>query len=196
MSNSFTSDSEWNLNISKSLIDIPSFALNDIIQECDGVRSSANDVFRFHGGIKKNVIRTKKKVNEINSIWNFESKGDKDGLKDYYEINKEHPIIKSFSNGLSNKEVKKQFNQLLKYIENYLPIDNIFVRKANQNIVQPRQENSIIYEKFKSIFNIMKEETGLENAFQTLINVEPFNRITFDKKMLDDLGINYEKNND
>ncbi|MEI7474809.1 MAG: ATP-binding protein [bacterium] len=196
LSNSFTSDSEWNVNISKSLIDIPSFALNDIIQECDGVRSSANDVFRFHGGIKKNVIRTKKKVNEINSIWNFESKGDKDGLKDYYEINKEHPIIKSFSNGLSNKEVKKQFNQLLKYIENYLPIDNIFVRKANQNIVQPRQENSIIYEKFKSIFNIMKEETGLENAFQTLINVEPFNRITFDKKMLDDLGINYEKNND
>lgn len=196
LSNTFISDSEWNVNISKSSIDIPSFALNDIIQECEGVRSSANDIFRFHGGIKKNLIRTKKKVIEINSIWNFESKGNKDGLKDYYEINKEHPIIKNFSNSLNNKDAKKQFNQLLKYIESYLPLDNIFARKANQNIVQPKQEDSINYEKFKSIYNILKEDMELEKAFQTLIYVEPFNHITFDKQMLDDLGIKYENNNE
>jgi hypothetical protein len=74
-----------------------------------------------------------------------------------------------------------------------LPLDNIFARKANQDIEQPKQKNSDVYEKFISIFNIYKEDMGAEKAYETIINIEPFNSLSFDDEMLDEIGIKYEK---
>lgn len=194
LSNSFVSDNAWKVDISKSSVTIPAFAINDLINECNEVRSSANNTFRYHGGIIKHVIRTGKSVSDIQPIWNFETKGNKDGVKDHYLLNKEHPVIKSYTNSLSNDKYKiEQFYQVLKYIESYLPLDNIFARKANQDIEQPKQKNSDLYEKFKSIFNIYKEDMGAENAYETIINIEPFNSLSFDEEMLGELGIKYEK---
>jgi len=194
LSNSLISDTSWSVDISKSSVVIPSFAIDDLFNECNQVRSAANDTFRYHGGIIKHIIRKNKAVNDIQPIWNFESKGNKDGVKDHYLINIDHPLIKNFTNTLSDdKNKKEQFIHVLKYIESYLPIDNIFVRKANQDIEQPKQENSVVYMINLNIFAIYKEEMDPETAFETLVNIEPFNSLSFDEEMLEELGIKYQK---
>jgi len=194
LSNSLISDTAWNVDISKSSLVIPPFAIDDLLCECNQVRSAANDIFRYHGGIIRHIIHRNNPINDIQPIWNFESKGNKDGVKDHYLINKDHPLIKDFTNRLSgDKNKKDQFIQVLKYIEGYLPIDNIFARKANQDIEQPKQENNVLYEKFKNIFAIYMEEMDSETAYETLINIEPFNSLSFDEEMLDELGIKYQK---
>lgn len=192
LSNSLISDAAWSVDISKSSVVIPAFAIDDLFNECNQVRSAANDTFRYHGGIKKHVIRKKKSIDDIQPIWNFESKGYKDGVKDHYLLNKNHPIIKNYTNSLLDDTSKKEhFLQILKFIENYLPIDNIFARKANQDIEQPKQDNIEMFEEFKSIFNIYLKSMNNEKAYETLINIEPFNSLSFDEVMLDELKIKY-----
>ena len=68
---------------------------------------------------------------------------------------------------------QKEFKQILKYIENYLPVDNIFARRANNEVEQPLEDDSEIYEKFKGIMEIYKISMDESQAFNTLINIEP-----------------------
>ena len=126
----------------------------------------------------------------IQPIWNFESKGTKDGEKNQYKINIKHPLFDNFLKRVSADEMaQKEFKQILKYIENYLPVDNIFARRANNEVEQPLEDDSEIYEKFKGIMEIYKISMDESQAFNTLINIEPFNSLSFDKARLIELGI-------
>lgn len=194
LSNSLKSDLAWGVNISKSVVSIPSFSESDIRAECNLVRAAANNTFRFHGGVRKHKIWKNRTEAEIQPIWCFESKGVKDGEKNQYRINKEHPLLKSFLKNIStNDVVKNQFNQILKYLENYLPIDNIFARRANNEVQQTVEDPNDIYEQFKGILEIYKLSMNVNTAFYTLINVEPFNSLSFDKEQLIELGIDSDK---
>ena len=190
LSNRLESDLAWGVNISKSSVSIPKFAESDIRAECNRIRSEANDTFRFHGGVKKHKIRSKNTETEIQPIWNFESKGTEDGEKNQYKINIKHPLFDNFLKRVSADEiVQKEFKQILKYIENYLPVDNIFARKANNEVEQPLENDLEIYENFKGIMEIYKISMDENKAFNTLINIEPFNSLSFDKERLNELGI-------
>jgi hypothetical protein len=189
--NTYESDIAWEVNISKSTVRIPSFTFPDIISECNHVRAEANNTFRFHGGIKKHIIKSKKTFTEVKPIWEFESKGNSEGIKDYYKINQDHPIIKQYiETTINDSRQKEQFKLLLKYLESYLPLDNIFARKASQiEIEQPRQENQDIYEKFKAVFELFKNEMDPVDAFETLIYTEPFDKLEFNEDKLKELGV-------
>lgn len=188
--NSFESDQAWNVNVSKSSVTIPKYAVSDIENECNAIRSEANNVFRFHGGIKKNRIRNNRTSKEIKPIWDFKSKGNKDGVKNYYNVNESHPLMQNFKETISDNIIaKSQFKEIISYIENYLPIDSIFARKANDEISLSETDDSEVYETFKEVFNKYINIMNAEMAFNTLINTEPFNKISFDEYMLDELGI-------
>lgn len=190
LTNKLESDLAWGVNISKSSVSIPRYAESDIRAECNRIRSEANNTFRFHGGVKKHKIRNKNIETEIQPIWNFESKGTKNGEKNQYKINIKHPLFDNFLKRVSADEiVQKEFKQILKYIENYLPVDNIFARKANNEVEQPLEDDLEIYEKFKGIMEIYKISMDENQAFNTLINIEPFNSLSFDKERLNELGI-------
>ncbi|MDC0956588.1 ATP-binding protein [Flavobacteriaceae bacterium] len=190
LTNKLVSDLAWGVNISKSSVSIPRFTESDIRAECNRVRSEANNTFRFHGGVKKHKIRSKNAETTIQPIWNFESKGTKDGEKNQYKINIKHPLFDNFLKRVSADEMaQKEFKQILKYIENYLPVDNIFARRANNEVEQPLEDDSEIYEKFKGIMEIYKISMDESQAFNTLINIEPFNSLSFDKARLNELGI-------
>jgi len=194
LSNKLESDLAWGVNISKSSVSIPRFAESDIRAECNSIRSEANNTFRFHGGVKKHKIRSKNTETEIQPIWNFESKGTKYGEKNQYKINIKHPLFDSFIKRVSSDELaKKEFKKILKYIENYLPIDNIFARRANNEVEQPLEDDLEIYEKFKEIMEIYKISMNVNTAFNTLINIEPFNSLSFDKERLIELGVDNDK---
>jgi len=188
------SDLAWGVNISKSSVSIPRFAESDIRAECNRIRSEANNTFRFHGGVKKHKIRNKNIETEIQPIWNFESKGTKNGEKNQYKINIKHPLFDNFLKRLSTDEiVKKDFQQILKYIENYLPVDNIFARKANNEVEQPIVDSHYIYQNFKEILEIYKINMDVNVAFTKLIRIEPYNSLTFNEELLNEIGVDINK---
>ncbi|QNK77255.1 ATP-binding protein [Winogradskyella sp. PAMC22761] len=194
LSNRLESDLAWGVNISKSSVSIPRFAEADIRAESNKIRVEANNTFRFHGGVKKHKIRKNSSESEIQPIWNFESKGVKTGVKNQYKINIKHPLFDGFLKRLaSDKSTQNEFKQILKYIENYLPVDNIFARKANNEVEQPLEDDHDIYEKFKGIMEIYKISMNVNTAFNTLINIEPFNTLSFDKERLIELGVDKDK---
>ena len=194
LTNKLESDLAWGVNISKSSVSIPRFAESDIRAECNRIRSEANNTFRFHGGVKKHKIRNKNIETEIQPIWNFESKGTKNGEKNQYKINIKHPLFDNFLKRLSTDEiVKKDFQQILKYIENYLPVDNIFARKANNEVEQPIVDSHYIYQNFKEILEIYKINMDVNVAFTKLIRIEPYNSLTFNEELLNEIGVDINK---
>ena len=193
LSNSNESDSSWDVNISKSSVRIPKFAESSLRPECSLILSQANDTFRFHGGIKKHRIRKKVTEQKMEPIWNFGSKGNKTGVKEFYSINKDHALYKDLLVSLDDIQQEK-FSHLINYVESYLPVDNIFARKSAEEVEQPYHEDEELREKFEELFQKFVQESKLDEkqAFEALIHVEPFNKLSFDKKQLQNLNIQYD----
>lgn len=194
LNNKLESDLAWGVNISKSSVSIPKYAEADIRAECNRVRSEANNTFRFHGGVRKHIIRRKNKETEIQPIWSFESKGTKSGEKNHYKINTKHPLFENFQKKIDhNLEAKKDFKKIIKYIENYLPIDNIFARKASNEVEQSSIDEDDIFVAFKELLIEHSLKMDINKAFTKLIRVEPYNSLSFDQDKLEDLGVEYNK---
>jgi hypothetical protein len=194
LNNKLESDLAWGVNISKSSVSIPKYAEADIRSECNRVRSEANNTFRFHGGVRKHIIRTKNKETEIQPIWSFESKGTKNGEKNQYKINTKHPLFENFQKKIErNSDAKRDFKEILKYIENYLPIDNIFARKASNEVEQSSIEEDDVFESFKELLNDYSVKMDINKAFTKLIRIEPYNSLSFDQAKMETLGVDYNK---
>jgi hypothetical protein len=194
LSNKLESDLAWGVNISKSSVSIPRFAISDIRAECNSIRSEANNTFRFHGGIRKHTIRRNNAETEIQPIWNFESKGTKDGEKNQYKINIKHPLFDSFLKRVTDDVLaQEEFKQIIKYLENYLPIDNIFARKANNEVEQSSEIDEKVYDDFKEILGVYKLKMDVNKAFTKLIRIEPYNSLTFNEELLNEIGVDINK---
>lgn len=194
LTNKLESDLAWGVNISKSSVSIPRFAEADIRAECNRIRSEANNTFRFHGGVRKHTIRNKSADTEIQPIWNFESKGSKIGEKNQYRINTKHPLFESYLKKVgADAEGKKEFKHLLRYLENYLPIDNIFARRASNEVEQPVEEEDILHENFKELLETYKLKMDVHKAFTKLTRIEPYNSLSFDEDRLSEIGVDYNR---
>lgn len=190
--NSWNSDKSWDVNISKSSVRIPKFAESELRPECNNIRSQANDTFRFHGGIKKHRIKKKVTEQKIEPIWNFGSKGNKTGVKAFYSINKDHALYKDLLDSLGDNQLEK-FNHLIKYIESYLPVDNIFARKSTEEVEQPYHDDDELRKKFEELFQTyVQNDFDEKQAYEVLINIEPFNKLSFDDYQLQNLNIQYD----
>ena len=191
--NSWDSDKSWDINISKSSVSIPKFAESKLLPECSNIISRANDTFRYHGGIKKHRIRKKVTEQKIEPIWNFSSKGNKTGVRAFYSINKDHALYKDLLDSLGDNQ-KEKFNHLIKYIENYLPVDNIFARKSTDEVEQPYHEDEELRKKFEELFQTYVQDSKFseKQAYETLIYIEPFNKLSFDDNQLQNLNIQYD----
>jgi len=191
--NSYESDIAWDVNISKSSVRVPKFAESDIRPEFNAIRSEANNTFRFHGGIKKHKIRKSVTEKSIEPVWRYGSLGNKTGVKDFYTINKEHVLYKDVLDSLNDSQ-KVKLNQLIKYVESYLPVDNIFARKSAEEVEQLEHEDEELRYKFEELFQKFVRESKFDErqAFDALIHIEPFNKLSFDKKQLSNLNIEYD----
>jgi hypothetical protein len=194
LTNKLESDLAWAVNISKSSVSIPRFAETNIRSECNRIRTDANNTFRYHGGVKKHILKKNIPETTIQPLWDFQTKGVKSGQKSQYKINTKHPLFDNFLKGLAkDKSKEKEFKQLIKYIESYLPIDNIFSRKANNEVEQILDDDSKIYQNFIDFMDIYKLNMSANRAFAILINTEPFNRLSFDDDRLFELGVNIKE---
>jgi ribonucleotide reductase alpha subunit len=114
--------------------------------------------------------------------------------KKQYKINIKHPLFEAFLKRVSSDElVKKEFKQILKYIENYLPVDNIFARKANNEVEQSSEIDEKVYDDFKEILGVYKLKMDVNKAFTKLMRIEPYNSLTFNEELLNEIGVDINK---
>jgi hypothetical protein len=187
LSNSTLSDLMWNVDISKSSVKVPEFSRQEVINECNSVRARAYDIYRYHGGIIKHKIGKSKSIKPISPIWYCEKVGDSLGDKFVFKLNRSNYLFKNFEEKLDKKLVP-EFNELFVFAEKFLPIDSIFARKSNNELIQEHYDSDEI---FKEFLRILKENLSLGSdfnlAYDYLKTFEPFNKIIFTEKMNQEL---------
>ena len=130
--------------------------------------------FGFRG---KRAARSSKKVNSL--FWNSKiTRG-----KNQYFINREHPLILNILSLVNEKKLAKKIETLLKFIEEYIPVDSIFSEynsdpKSFEKDDIDIQKNSFgldLVEEFTKLFD-EKRKSGLSesDAFSQTIGTEPF----------------------
>ena len=165
-----TLDSEWQIDIKKSIATPPYGLKTSLRLYASKVRSQAVDVYRHKG----KVIQRKYATEEFHVLWTEKLRNG----KRHYEINKNHPLVKAFSN--ENPTIKNSINTLLKFIEETVPIPLITLRESeNPELhIQPFEstDHNPIRLAMKQIYDNFKTEGKTdEYAKGIILNIEPFN---------------------
>lgn len=100
-------DSEWQIDIKKSIARPPSLYRPHIVALAKEVRNQAVEVYRHKG----KIIKRKLAVDEFFPIWEERVRHG----KRFYRINRNHPIITDTINGDAN--YKKEMEKILQFIE-------------------------------------------------------------------------------
>ncbi|MCW3075111.1 MAG: hypothetical protein JWP69_2180 [Flaviaesturariibacter sp.] len=162
-------DSEWQLDIKKSTIQVPHDIRKELKQIADNSRKEAVEVYRQIGKIKRS--RTAK---EDIPVWApHKRKGRR-----CYQINRDHPIIKAFITEQGGNKAK--LNRFFHLIEETLPLAMIIVNESEYQDMQqlPFEDKSVadlvtmITELYQTFIN-----TGLshEESILEILRTEPFN---------------------
>lgn len=174
-------DKEWQLDIKKSTISPPSDIRKELKKIAIDARKEAVDIYRQIGKARK-VKKDKKEIPVwLPHKWNG---------KRSYQINKEHPLIKGFIDGIEDDKTKVR--RLFRLIEETLPLTMIIIDESenrdNQNIPF---EGKSISDLVSMVINLFQELTngGLskEEAIDEILRTEPFN---YYPELMEGLGEN------
>lgn len=163
-------DSEWQIDIKKSIAR-PPLALRDQLKAYAGkVRSQAVEVYRHKGKNVKPYPGQK-----FVPLWIDHKRGD----KWFYKINREHPLIEKIRKQAEEKP-DKAIDTLLKFIEETIPVKSIYIREAEESEAQGKPFEGIkhddIWTLMKNIFDsLTKQGKTKEEAKAVIVNLEPFN---------------------
>ena len=187
LSNSNISDNVWDVDISKSSVKIPEYSKQEIFSECSSIRSRAHDIYRYHGGLIQHKVGKSKNSKPISPLWICEKIGNNLGDKDVFKINKDHFVFKEIESKL-DPNLSSEFNFLIQLLEKTLPIDSIFARKSNNELVQNSFDQD---ELFNNFIHLLKSNLLLGAdyyvAFEYFKSFEPYNKIIFNDKMNEEL---------
>lgn len=112
-----TMDSLWHIDIKKEVATCPPELQEKLLSYARQARTASSRVFRTRKRhIKANHVLDEKKA----YIWSVGTKNK----KPYYEINRMNPTVETFIDSLNDSQ-EKYFKNLLKYIENYIPVMSI-----------------------------------------------------------------------
>lgn len=167
-----TMDNLWHIDIKKEHATCPPELQDKLVSIAKHARATSAKAF----STRKKHIRTQKLVDEKKAyVWISGTKNQ----KPFFEINKQNPVIEAFSSCL-NADQRKQFNSLIKYIENYIPVMAIISSEANSNEKYVNNnfediDDKEIIETFNTTVESIVEKTGnYDIAIQTCIFSEPF----------------------
>lgn len=169
--NNVHTDTEWHLDIKKSYIQPPPDIYQDLKRIADESRKDAVNIYRQIGKVKR-----KESKKEDISVWTDHTrKGQR-----CYQINKEHPLIKSFiaENTDSNRS---RVNRLFRLLEETLPLTIIIANESEHRDMQKYPfENKSESDLVTMIAELYKflSAGGLEHEaiIQEILRTEPFNR--------------------
>jgi len=163
-------DSEWQIDIKKSIAN-PPLNLRDQLKAYAGkVRSQAVEVYRHKGKNIKPYLSQK-----FIPLWIDHKRGD----KWFYKINRDHPLLEKIK--IQAKEKPDQaIDTLLRFIEETIPVKSIYIKEAEEPESQGKPFEGVrgdeVWTLMKNIFDsLISQGKSKEDAKGIIINLEPFN---------------------
>lgn len=165
-----TLDAEWQIDIKKSVARLPPHLKSQLKAIALRVREQAVEVYRHKG----KVLQRKFTGFEFQYIWNEKVRHG----KRFYEINTEHPAIRMFLEAMPGQE--KNLKELLRFIEETVPVPLITIREAEQPEIQCSPFEHVDQGPVRKLMQQMFDKllaTGKtdEQAKGIIMNIEPFN---------------------
>ena len=164
-----TADSEWKLDIRKSIASPPASVRKRLLQLAETVRARARHIFAYRGEYKKQLGRKQ----TFEPLWEVEQ-----GKYDVrYHISRKHPVVASL---LVDEETRKAVETLLALIENTVPVQRIWLDAAEGKDAPRRISDSTQSETVKEIlmtvYRNMLRRSGMppDEIRQQLKRTEPF----------------------
>lgn len=162
-------DMEWQLDIKKSTIQLPYDIRQELKKIAEEARKEAVSVYRQIG--KKKRERSGK---EDIPVWLPHKWNGKRG----YQINREHPIIRTFIN--ESAQNKAKVNRFFRIIEETLPLAMIIINESenpeNQNTPFEGKSISDLVSMVVEMYHVLiSEGYSKEQALEEILRTEPFN---------------------
>ena len=175
-----TLDTEWQIDIKKSVARPPVSLRDQLKAYAVNVRSQAVEVYRHRGKNVKQLPGQK-----FIPLWIEHKKGDKWS----YRINKDHPLIKCIREQ-AKTEPDNAIDTLIRFIEETVPAKSIYIREAEypEALGMPFDgaETETIRKTLQQIFNNLKKEGRTkEQAKSIILNIDPFNHFPHFLEFLD-----------
>lgn len=166
-------DSEWQIDIKKSVARPPLFYRDKIRAYALNVRSQGVEVYRHRG---RSIQRTPGQ--QFVPLWIDHKRSE----KWYYKINREHPLIEKVKIQAA-KEPEKAIELLLRFIEETIPSKSIFIKINEDEEAQGNpfegKDHDVIRTTMQNMFdNLKKQGKNAEEAKARIVNIEPFNLFT------------------
>lgn len=163
-------DAEWQIDIKKSVARPPLVLRDQLKAYANKVRSQAVEVYRHKG----KILQRKYATVQFQPVWNEKLRKG----KRFYEINREHPVIKPFITVLKGKG--NDLAQLLRFIEETVPVPLITIKESEQPELQGQPfedaDQEPILKVMKQMYvKLRTDGKGEDQAKSIILNIEPFN---------------------
>lgn len=165
-----TLDSEWQIDIKKSIANPPHILRDQLKAYAGKVRAQAVEVYRHKG---KNIKPYQGQ--KFIPLWVDHKRGD----KWFYKINREHPLLEKIKIQAKDKP-DLAIETLLRFIEETIPVKSIYIKEAEEPESQGKPFDGINHDEIrnlmKNIFDsLINQGKTIEEARGVIINLEPFN---------------------
>lgn len=163
-------DSEWQIDIKKSVAR-PPFGVRDQLKAYAlKVRSSAVEVYRHRGKTVKKLPGQK-----FVPLWTEHRRGD----KWFYKINRDHPLLAEIKNAAKTYP-DKAIERLIRFVEETIPTKSIYIKEAEEADVIGKPFEGVDQEPIRNLMQQMFERLTLngkssEEAKSLISYIEPFN---------------------
>jgi hypothetical protein len=162
-------DAEWQIDIKKSVAR-PPLALRDQLKAyATKVINQAVEVFRHKG----KVLQRKYAAVQFQPVWHEKLRH----RKRFFEINREHPLVSTLLNSLKGKTT--ELNQLLRFIEETVPVSLITIKESEEPELQGQPFEETDQEPVRKVMKQMydhlrKDGRSSDQAKAIILNIEPF----------------------
>jgi len=165
-----TLDSEWQIDIKKSIARPPIILREQLKAYTSKVRAQAVEVYRHKGRTVKQLPGQK-----FVPLWIDHKRGN----KWFYKINREHPLIEKSINQVET-EPQKAIENLIRFIEETVPSKSIYIKEASDEdaIGKPFEgiDQEPIRKAMKQMYDkLVNEGKTDEQAKAIIFNIDPFN---------------------
>lgn len=165
-----TLDSEWQIDIKKSLATPPLSCREQLRAYAMDVRNKGVEVYRHRGRILK-----KRAGNDFQPLWLEKKKGDKWS----FIVNRENQLIKNLMEEAKKKPVQAM-NTLIRFLEESIPTKSIFIKESSNEEQQKEPYSDIDINVIRQMItlaynNQLSSGYTPKQAKDHLKTIEPFN---------------------
>lgn len=157
-------DAEWKIDVKKASAQPPVPVRDRLRRIIETIGATSKRIYVSRGKrlISDNRLPVWVRVQNNNRI--------------HYRLNPEHPVFKSFSKGLTDRQ-KHEFSRLLDLVDSTIPIDTIFsdVSSSPENVSSPELDSESFCEIVKRTYGgLMDVEFSAEDIRLMMSSADPF----------------------